>query len=167
MDMPAARSHREIVSLPQRVAEPVFSVITVTLLCGFFAAHQLTNTGFFTAQFGPADMLCVYGPILLTFAAPFMRALTGRRNPGRPLEAVANVCAALAALWLLHMFPFDFTRFADVFPAQLQFLFAWVSDGIGKIALVLQVVIGALSALAVMVSFALHSVPASSGRSPA
>jgi hypothetical protein len=38
------------------------------LLCGFFAAHQLAHTGFFTAQFGLVEMLCVYGPILLTLA---------------------------------------------------------------------------------------------------
>jgi hypothetical protein len=167
MDMPAPRLNRERVSIPQRVAEPLFSVITVALLCGFFAAHQLTNTGFFTEQFGPAEMLCLYGPILLTCAAPFMRALTGRRNPGRPLEAVASVCAALAALWLLHVFPFDFTHFADVFPAPMQFMFAWVSDGIGKLMLALQVMIGLIAAFATMVSFVLHSLPASPGRSPA
>jgi hypothetical protein len=167
MDIPAPRLDRELVSTPQRVAEPIFSVITVTLLCGFFAAHQLSNTGFFTEQFGPAEMLCLYGPILLTFTAPFMRALTGRRNPGRPLEAVASVCAALAALWLLHVFPFDFTHFADVFPGQMQFMFAWVSDGIGKIILALQVVIGLISALALMVAFVLHSLRASFGRTHA
>jgi hypothetical protein len=164
MYMPAPRSHREIVSIPQRVAEPIFSVITVMLLGGFFAAHQLTDTGFFTAQFGPLETLCVYGPILLTLAAPFMRALTGRRNPGRPLQAITSLCTALAGLWLLHVFPFDFTHFADVFPEQLQFMFVWVSDGIGRIVLVLQVMIGMISALAVLAAFALHSLRARSGQ---
>ena len=116
----AQRSDEEIVSVPQRVAEPIFSLIAMMLLCGFFAAHQLGHTGFFTEAFGPLEMFCVYGPILLTLAAPFARGLTGRRNPGRPLEAVTSLCTALAALWLLHVFPFDFTHFANVFPEQLQ-----------------------------------------------
>jgi hypothetical protein len=161
------RSDKEIVSIPQRVAEPIFSLIAMMLLCGFFAAHQLTHTGFFTDAFGPLEMLCVYGPLLLTLAAPFMRALTGRRNPGRPLEFATSLCTALAGLWLLHVFPFDFAHFADVFPEQLQFMFMWVSDGIGKIVLLLQVGVGLISAFAVTVAYVLHALRASSHRAPA
>ncbi len=132
------------------------------LLCGFFAAHQLGHTGFFADAFGPLEMLCVYGPILLTLAAPFVGDITGRRNPGRPLETATSLCIALAGLWLLHVFPFDFTHFADIFPQQLQFMFAWVSDGIGKIVLLLQVVVGLLSAFAVTIAYVLHALRASS-----
>jgi hypothetical protein len=42
-----------------------------------------------------------------------------------------------------------------------------VSDGIGKIILALQVVIGLISALALMVAFVLHSLRASFGRTHA
>jgi hypothetical protein len=164
--MPAQRANKDIVSLPQRVAEPIFSIIAMVILCGFFAAHQLAHTGFFTGRFGPLEMLCVYGPILLTLAAPFARALTGRRNAGRPLEAVTSLCAALAGLWLLHVFPFDFTHFAAVFPEPIQSMFAWVNDGIGMVVLWLQVVVGACAALGVMGAYVWSSLGASPSRSP-
>jgi hypothetical protein len=101
-------SDREVLSLAERVAEPIFSLIATCLLLAFFAYHQLTATGFFTAQFGPFEMLCLYGPILLAPAAAFTRAMSGQRNPARPVEAFANLCMALAAIWLLRVFPFNF-----------------------------------------------------------
>jgi hypothetical protein len=167
MDMPAPRSEKEIVSIPQRVVEPIFSIIALLILCGFFVAHQLAHTGFFTDRFGPIEALCVYGPIVLTLAAPFARAITGRRNPGRPLQVITSLLTVLAALVLLQVFPFDFTHFADVFPAQAHFMFAWVSDSIGRIVLLLQAVVGMISALAVMAAYMLHSLRVSSGRSQA
>jgi hypothetical protein len=67
----------------------------------------------------------------------------------------------------LHVFPFDFAHFADVFPEQLQFMFMWVSDGIGKIVLLLQVGVGLISAFAVTVAYVLHAQRANSHRAPA
>jgi hypothetical protein len=57
---------------------------------------------------------------------------------------------ALATLWLLRVFPFDFTHLADALPTGLQFTVAWVNDDIGKIALLLQAVVGVLAALITM-----------------
>jgi hypothetical protein len=50
----------------------------------------------------------------------------------------------MAALWLLRVFPFDFTHLADVLSVNLRFSLAWVSDEIGRIVLLLQVSAGTL-----------------------
>jgi hypothetical protein len=158
MYVSAHQSDKEIVSIPQRLAEPLFSAIALSMLGGFFVMHQLLQTGFFTAQFGPMEMLCLYGPLLLSLAAPLARALSGQRNPARPVEVVTHLCAALAGLWLLQVFPFDFTHLTDVLPAELQFMLAWMSDSVGKLFLQLQVAVGVLAALFTLVTYVMVRV---------
>ncbi len=133
-------------------------------LGGFFVAHQRLQTGFFTDQFGPVEMLCVYGPLILSLAAPLTRMVSGQRNPARPVEVVTHLCAALAGLWLLQVFPFDFTHLADVLPAELQFMLAWMSDGVGKFLLLLQVAVGVLAALFTLVTYVMVMVTLNSRR---
>lgn len=60
------------------------------------------------------------------------------------------------------MFPFDFTHVADALPLAVRFLFAWVSDEIGMIVLLLQAVVGAVVALFTFVSYVVVSQQASS-----
>jgi hypothetical protein len=151
----AVHSRRDVLSLPERVAEPIFSLIATSLLLAYFAYHQYAATGFFTAQFGPLEMLCLYGPLMLAPAAAFVRAVSGQRNPARPVEACTNLCMALAAVWLLMVFPFDFTHLADALPTTLQFMLAWVTNDIGKLILLLQVVVGMLVALLTLLRFLL------------
>jgi hypothetical protein len=117
------------------------------LLGGYLVIHQVTNTGLFTAKFGSLEMLCLYGPILLALVAPMVRALTGHRNPARPFEIATNLFLAIGSLWLLIAFPFSFAHLADALPGGLRFVLAWFTDDVGKVALVLQVIIGPISAL--------------------
>jgi hypothetical protein len=158
MYWPAMTARRELLSAPQRVAEPLFSAMALIVLGGFFVTHQRLDTGFFTERFGPVEMLCLYGPFVLSLAAPLARAFSGQRNPARPVEVVTHLCAALAGLWLLQVFPFDFTHVADVLPTDFQFLLAWMSDGIGKFLLLLQVAVGLLAALFTLVTFVMVAV---------
>jgi hypothetical protein len=160
----AHQSHKEIVSIPQRVAEPLFSGIALIIIGGFFVAHQRLQTGFFTDRFGPLEMLCLYGPLILSLAAPLARALIGKRNPARPAEVVTHLCAALAGLWLLQVFPFDFTHLADALPTELQFMLAWMSDSVGKFLLILQVAVGVLAALFTLVTYIMARVTLASQR---
>lgn len=153
MSTPREKPDREVLTVPERVVEPVVTIIIMALLASFFAYHQITPTGFFTGQFGPFEMLCLYGPIALSLAAPTARALTGQRNPGRPLEVVTNVCMVLAALWFLRVFPFDFTHLADALPPALRFTLDWITNDVGRIILVLQVIVGSLVAVVTLLKF--------------
>ncbi len=125
-------------------------IAAMLLLWAYFAYHQWTGTGFFTAEFGSLEMLALYGPIVVSFAAPIVRAVTGRRNPARPLDAAMHLSLAVGSLWLLIVFPFEFSHLADALPEGIRFLLAWVTNGIGKIPLILQVILGPISALAAL-----------------
>jgi hypothetical protein len=140
------RTNDEVLATWQRWAELLIVVATL-LLFGFFAYHQLTSTGFFTAKFGSLEMFFLYGPILLSLAAPVARAWIGRRNPARPVEAAANLFLGVGSVWLLIVFPFNFSHLADVLPGAIRFVLSWVTNDIGKIPLILQVIVGLISAL--------------------
>ncbi|HEX9036003.1 MAG TPA: hypothetical protein VF808_03345 [Ktedonobacterales bacterium] len=138
----------ERLSVAQRVGEVAAAVIMSVLLalyCGFFIYHQLAGTGFFTARFGGWEMLLFYGPLAFGLAAPITRALTGRRNPGRLAEALANAVQLVATTWLLIVFPFNFAHLADALPVATRFALAWVSDDIGRAVMIFQIIVCALT----------------------
>jgi len=59
----------------------------------------------------------------------------------------------VGSLWLFLVFPFDFSHLADVLPSGIQLLFGWLTDGIARILLSLQVRIGAITAIGKMVKY--------------
>jgi hypothetical protein len=148
-----AERNRDIVSTPQRVIDPLASILTMAVVLSFFAYHQLGQTGFFTLKFGPLEMVCLYGPIILSPTAAILRAVSGHRNTGRPLEALVNLFLVSAALWLLVVFPFDFSHFADALPAAIRFMFTWVTNDIGKVVLLLQIIVGSIVAFATAITY--------------
>jgi len=144
MQANAEKPNRENLTLAERVGE-VAIIASLLFLFGFFWLHQSTNTGFFTAGFGTLARVCLYGPIVIALVAPAVRAVTGRRNPARPSEAVANTSLGLGTLWLLISFPLDFTHLGDVLPTSIRFLLGWVTDGLGRILMILQVILMPIS----------------------
>jgi hypothetical protein len=151
----ALKPHREHLTYPQRLGELVSLFVTL-LLISFFAYHQAATTGFFTAAFGPVEMFLFYGVLLLSLAAPMTRALVGQRNPARPLDVVANLYSAAAALWLLTVFPFNFAHFADALPFEIRFLFAWVNNDIGRIPFILQLIVCPVIAILTAWQYLIH-----------
>lgn len=149
------RREREILTPSQRFGEFV-SILVTSLFLGFFVYHQVTHTGFFTAAFGPLEMLFFYGPMLLAMAAALTRALWGRRNPARPVEVVSNGLLAVGALWLLIVFPFSFVHLADALPPTVRFLLSWVNDAIGRIALYICLIVCPIAAIVVAWQFFSH-----------
>lgn len=136
------QANKEYLSIGQRVGE-VIGIAAMLVVIAFFINHLRLDTGFFTSAFGPLEMLCLFVPLVLSLTGPIARVVTGRRNPARPFDIATNALLALGSLWLLIVFPFDFTRLADALPSNLQFLLGWVTDWMGKVVLILQVVVGA------------------------
>jgi hypothetical protein len=130
---------REILNTSQRWGE-LIGVAAILLVLAFFAYHQFANTGFFTASFGTFEMALLYGSILSSALAPLMRALTGRRNPARPVEAAGNLLFEAAQIWFLILFPFNFTHLPAALPTQLRFLLSWINNDIGRVLLVLGII---------------------------
>lgn len=150
------QTEKETLSAWQRWAE-LLIIPAMLLIFTFFAYHQGAKTGFFTDKFGTLEMVCLYGPLLLSLAAPIIRAVSGRRNPARPLEAATNIFLGIGSLWLLQVFPFNFSHLADALPAPLQFALAWITNELGGFVLLLQVVVGFLSAVLIMGQYMAHS----------
>lgn len=124
-----------------------FSIILMLLLLGFFLRHQLANTGFFTARFGTVEMLCLYVPIVVGMIPPLIRAQTGNRHAARLWMAASSLLTAVTALWLLTTFPFNFAHFADFLPGFVQWMFFWLNDALARIPLVIEVIVGPISAV--------------------
>lgn len=146
---------RDLLSPLDRIGE-AFAVGGLLLLIGFFVAHQTQNTGFFTEVFGTLGMVCLYGPLLFGLSAPAIRMWTGRRNPARPFEAGTSLLLAVGSYWLLTVFPLDYTHLADVLPSAIRFLLAWVTDDIARIVLLLQVIIGPISAVVALWKYSVY-----------
>ena len=159
METTSKRSQREILSPSQRFGELV-SIFVMFLFMGFFVSHLVANTGFFTAAFGPWEMFFFFGPMLLALTPPLIRAMTGARQTARPMESLSNAFAAVGALWLLMVFPFEFAHLADVLPAGLRFTLAWVNNDIGRIPLILQVIVCPVMALVVIWQYVAHRIRA-------
>jgi hypothetical protein len=138
---------------PARRWGGLYTVVLMLLLLVFFVDHQWKQTGFFTSKFGVREMIALYLPILLSLVPPIQRAIVGRVNPARPVEACADFLLAIGSLWLWWVFPFNFAHIADIFPENMHFAFAWLTDGVGKIILILQVVVGFISALSIIASY--------------
>jgi len=140
------KTEKEVLTTPQRFLE-LLLIPAMLLLFGFLAYHQAEDTGFFTDEFGTVEQFCLYGPIFVSLAAPLIRAGSGRRNPARPFEAVTHLFLALGSLWLLIVFPFDFPHLADALPEGIRFILSWVTNDIGKIPLIIQVILEPIMAL--------------------
>lgn len=105
-------------------------VVVVILVALFFYAHQAWSTGFFTTSFGSAEAFFLYGSILLGALGPLMRSAIGRRNDVRPAEIATSLFWIVGSIWLLLVFPFDFSHFGDALPDFVRFLVSWVSNDI-------------------------------------
>lgn len=138
---------------PARRWGGLYTVVLMLLLLVFFAYHQWKQTAFFTDKFGIMEMVALYLPILISLAPPIQRAIQGQVNPSRPVEASANLLLALGSLWLRYVFPFNFSHIADIFPERMHFAFAWLTNDVGKIILILQVVVGFILAFSFTASY--------------
>lgn len=120
----------------QRAGE-VFGVFVSFLVLLFFIENQVRGTGLFTSRFGLSDQALFYGTWVVGMLASLTRAAYGRRNAARPIDVLAGALLAVTSFWFLSAFPFDFSHFPDLLPASVRFAFWWVSNPVGKVALVL------------------------------
>ena len=121
--------------------EEIGASIFLIVVNGFFGlcfiAHQMGSTGFFTSTFSTIEMVMLYG-ILIYWITTSVLILIGQKHPSRNLDTYGGLFfAAFAFLWLLLVFPFEFTYFAEVLPVFLRFLLQWISNEIALVLLVL------------------------------
>jgi len=115
----------------------IFGVVVSFFFGLYFVESQIRGTGFFTSSFNRPEEFLFYGPWVFGMFVSIGRALYGRRNALRPFEAFQSLFIVVACSWFLAVFPFNFAHVADLLPQAVRFMFAWVNNDIGAIALVL------------------------------
>ena len=115
-----------------------FSVMTLL----YFVAHQTRATGFFTLAFGKSEMVMLYGLLILGMISAGLEGLFGQRLYSRMFDSFGGlILAAFFTIWLLLLFPFEFSRFADVAPDSLSFLVGWITNDIARVIMVLAIIV--------------------------
>lgn len=130
---------KNILKFESRLGEFI-AVFMIMVLAAFWLRHQRLDTGFFTDEFGTFETFLFYGSMFFAVLPPLVRGIMGRRNVSRPWDIWANMVGVLTAIWLLSAFPFNFNYLPDALPSSLQFLLEWVTNDIGKIPLILQII---------------------------
>lgn len=118
-------------------AGEVFGILVISLVTLYFVSSQIDKTGFFTPSFGSLETLLFYLPVPLGVGVCFIRLLTGRRNPARPLDAIDAAVTGIACLWFFVVFPFSFAHLGDLLPSQIQFLADWIPDYLARAVLLI------------------------------
>jgi len=130
----AQRAQKDRMRLSQRVGE-IVGIFIALIIFLFLYENQLRGAAFFTSSFGSLAQFYFYAPLFTGMILSFARAAYGRRNPMRPFDCLNDLFLAVAAFWLFSAFPFDFSRFGEMFPSPIQFIFGWLNNDIGHILL--------------------------------
>lgn len=145
---------KNILTIPDRIGEIVGIFLTL-LVVSFFVYHQTTDTGFMTSEFGLVATFLFYGSFALSIVNSLAKITIGRRDTARPFELASNVFTAIAALWFLSAFPFNFAHLADPLPSFLRFILSWISNSIGWVIILLSALISIIVAVANAIRIAL------------
>ena len=130
------RAMKDRLRISERTGE-LFGVVISIVVFLFLYENQLRGAAFFTSSFDSTAQFFFYGPLFTGMALSFARAIHGRRNAIRPFDCLNMLFLAVAAFWLLSSFPFDFSRFGELFPSGVQFVFGWLSNDIGRALFIL------------------------------
>ena len=131
-----------------KVSEVVATAFFTTIVFGFYVAHYVLSTGFFTSSFTPLLAALFYTSVLWTIVNVSFKAVTLRKDVNAFVELIGAAFFAITAAWFFAVFPLNFAHVADVVPGSLRFLFLWLTNDIGRI-LVALVFVAAIIALAV------------------
>lgn len=134
-----SEAQQDILSLSDRVGNLVGVVLGVIAFV-YFVLHQTGATGFFTAAFGPVEMVLFYGFQLYQAGISALKALVGRKNLARFFEAVGAGLGIVVLAWFWIVFPFEFTHVADILPEFLRFLLQWLSNDLTRAFMIVGII---------------------------
>ena len=119
----------------------IFLIVVNSLFGLYFIFHQTTSTDFFTPKFNTFEAIMLYG-IAIYWITTSILILIGQKHPSRDLDTYGGLFfASFAILWLILIFPFEFSYFANVLPDFLRFLMQWISNEIALVILIILFII--------------------------
>jgi len=119
----------------------IIGIVFIIIFISFFALHQTRDTGFFTEDFGSLAAIIFYAFAAYGIIPAIVKILTGRKNIGRGFDIIGGVIFLIAAVYLLYIFPFDFSHVAEPLPHSLEFLISWISDTFIRVVFSIGIVI--------------------------
>ena len=132
----------------ERIAGIGFFFAGSVLMVLYLAAHQIWSTGFFTTKLGTIEMILLYGSWIAWIITSGLEGVLGQRLLSRLFDTFGGIIfIAVATGWLLVVFPFEFTYFADVLPDFLRFLVQWISNDIARVVMALYTVAMGIAAV--------------------
>ncbi|OGD54315.1 hypothetical protein A3K80_08220 [Candidatus Bathyarchaeota archaeon RBG_13_38_9] len=134
-----SEAKKDVMKLSERTGE-LIGIFCILILIIFFITHQTSSTGFFTSKFGRLEQFLLYGSLSFGIITSIGKIIVGRKNVIRPLEAFGALFSFIALLWLLDVFPFDFTHLTDILPEILRLITIWISNDIAKIFMIIGIV---------------------------
>ena len=116
----------------------VIAIAAIALLTAYFINSYASNGGFFTDKFGGVEAFFFFGAAIAGLFPPALRLVLRRRNAVRPLEVVNSIFSIASIIYLLSVFPFDFTRLV---PSSLQSVFLWLTDDVARMLMTIGVLL--------------------------
>ena len=130
-----------------RVTGIVLVIVSILFML-YFVAHQLWSTGFFTSSFSPLEVFFLYGSLIFWIITCSLDGIFSQRFLSRLLDAFGGVIfVTIGLVWLLMVFPFEFTFFANVLPEFLRFLVQWISNDIARGIMIVGIIVLVIAAI--------------------
>ena len=125
--------------------ERVFGIALVVInimMISYFATHQMRSTGFFTESFGTLEMFFIYGYSVFWIISAGLEGVLGLRLLSRLFDVFGGVIfGGICIIWLLAVFPFEFSHFAEALPDSIRFLLGWISNDVARVIMVLGIIV--------------------------
>ena len=141
-----SEAKKDVMKLSERAGE-VIGIFCILILLAFFISHQTSSTGFFTSKFGPLEQILFYGSLSFGIITSVGKIIAGRKNAIRPLDAFGTIFSGIALLWLLNVFPFNFSHLSDILPEILRSIIMWISNDIAKMLMILGIIVSFIVAV--------------------
>ncbi len=109
----------------------IMGTVAVVVLLAYLQTHL--TIGFFTPQFGTLETVLFYGMLVFGVAPATLKLVTGSRNRTRPWEMVESIFFFIGGLYLLMVFPFDFSVLANALPENMRYIIDWLSNDEARI----------------------------------
>lgn len=155
-----SEAKKDVMKLSERAGE-LIGIFCILILLIFYITHQTSSTGFFTSKFGRLEQFLLYGSLFFGIISSVGKIIMGRKNVIRPLEAFGAFFSCVALLWLLHVFPFDFSHLSDFLPEILRLITMWISNDIAKMFMILGVIGSLVTAIYIIALYvSIHSLRA-------
>jgi hypothetical protein len=99
-------------------------------------------------------MVMLYGSWIAWIITSGLEGVLWQRLLSRLFDSFGGIVfIVVATAWLLFVFPFEFTYFANMLPEFIRFLVQWISNDIARIIMILYTIAMGIAAIYAPISY--------------